>query len=171
MQGLGVEIQGIAGQRIERTVEHADDLRRFIADDALELFVPQHRHGYAPGIVGGIGGVALVHEVETVQFVAAGAVGLVEGPAVFQHQPTDHRDVDQAFQALELAQDQGAVRPRAGEGYIEVIATGLGLEAAFTTRAWRAIGGHPVAALCLFPLESAIGATFVPLVFPLSFDQ
>ena len=32
----------------------------------------------------------LVHEGQIVQFVTAGAVGLVEGPAVFQHQPADH---------------------------------------------------------------------------------
>ena len=85
-----IEIQVIAGQFIEGAVEHADDFRRFIVDDAFLLVVPQHRHGDAAGVVGGVGGVALVHEVEVIELVAGGAVGLVEGPAVFQHQEADH---------------------------------------------------------------------------------
>ncbi|MNY24419.1 hypothetical protein D3C86_1581310 [compost metagenome] len=95
---------------------------------------------------------------------------LVEGPAVFQHQPADHRHIDQAFQAFELAQDQRAVGPRTGEGHVEMIATGLGRKAADTARARLAIGGHPVATLRLFTLKRAVLAAFVPLVLPATFD-
>ena len=62
-QWCRVEVQVVAGQCVERAIEHADDFRRFIVDDALLLFVPQHRYGDAAGVVGGIGGIALVHEV------------------------------------------------------------------------------------------------------------
>jgi len=52
-----------------------------------------------------------------------------------------------------------------------VVTTGFGLEASFAAGAGLAVSGHPVAALCLFPLERAIRATFVPLVVPASFNQ
>ncbi|MNE30624.1 hypothetical protein D3C80_1241530 [compost metagenome] len=69
-QRLRVEVQVVAGHAVKCAVEHADDLRRFIADDALLLVVPQYGHRDATGVVAGIGGVALMHEVEVVELVA-----------------------------------------------------------------------------------------------------
>ncbi|MOA09973.1 hypothetical protein D3C78_1298400 [compost metagenome] len=167
---LGIQVQVVAGQAVEGTVEHADDFRRFIVDDALLAFVPQHRHGDAAGVVRCVGGVALMQETQVVEFVASGAVGLIEGPAVFQHQVADHRHIDQIFQALELAQDQRAVRPGAGQGYIQMVASGLGGKTAVARGAGAAVGGHPVAALRLLALEGAVLA-FIPLVLPAALDQ
>ena len=57
------------------------------------------------------------------------ALGWNEGPAIVTHQPVRHGQPDQGLQPLELAEDQGAVRPRTGERGIEVVAAGLGREA------------------------------------------
>ncbi|MCY1365424.1 hypothetical protein D9M69_522690 [compost metagenome] len=130
------------------------------------LFVPQHRHGDATGVVGGVGGVALVHEFEMVELVAGRPQVLVEGPAVFQHQPADHRNVDQVFEAFEFAQDQCAMSPRTGQGHVQVIAPGLSRETADAGRPRLAVSGQPVATLCLFALERAVLAALVPLVLP-----
>ncbi|MNG26688.1 hypothetical protein D3C84_1117070 [compost metagenome] len=59
--------------------------------------------------------------------------------------------------------------PRAGEGYVEMIATGLGGKTTDTGRAWLAVGGQPVATLRLFTLERAVLA-FIPLILPAAFD-
>jgi hypothetical protein len=57
------------------------------------------------------------------------------------------RDRDDVFELLQLAEDQRAVRPRAGERNIEVVAARLGLEAAFAPFRRLAVDGHPVAPL------------------------
>ena len=44
-----------------------------------------------------------------------------------QHERIDHRDRDRVLKPLELAEDQRAVRPWAGERNIEVIAPGSAL--------------------------------------------
>ncbi|MNP51773.1 hypothetical protein D3C76_1461200 [compost metagenome] len=110
-----------------------------------------------------------MHEVEVIELVAGRAMGLVEGPAVFQHQVADHRHVDQAFQALEFAQDQRAMGPGTGERHVEVIAPWRSGETTDTTRARLAVSGDPVATLRLFALERAVLA-FVPLVLPATFN-
>ncbi|MCY1456635.1 hypothetical protein D9M71_738700 [compost metagenome] len=112
-----------------------------------------------------VAGVALVQEIKVVERIAARACLLVEGPAMLAHQPTDHRHVDQAFQALELAQDQGAMGPGAGQRNVQVVTPGFGRETL-----WAACA-DPVSTLCVFALESAILAAFVPLVLPASIDQ
>ena len=87
-------------------------------------------------------------------------------PAVLQHQRLDHRDGDRVLQLLQLAEDQGAVRPWAGQRDIEVVAPRLGLEAR------RTVGGDPVPERALLPLERAAGRfRVVPLVVPASVDQ
>nr|GFA76659.1 hypothetical protein [Tanacetum cinerariifolium] len=158
-----IQIQMIAGQVIERRVEHADDFRRLVADDAVQLLVPQHWHGDPACVVRGVGQITLVHERVTVERIPGGAGLRVEGPAVFAHQPTDDRDVDQALKALEFAHDQRAMRPRTGQRHIQVVAAGFGFEAAFARRAGASVGGDPVTALGLFTLERAVFAALVPL--------
>ncbi len=90
---------------------------------------------------------------------------------MLSHQPADHRYVDQGFELLELAVDQGAVGPGTGERNIEVIASGFGLDRRSTIGTGRAVRGHPVATLRLFALEFAVIAVFVPPILPLTIDQ
>ncbi|MNF99633.1 hypothetical protein D3C84_825410 [compost metagenome] len=111
-----------------------------------------------------------MHEVEVIELVAGRAEVLVEGPAVFQHQPTDHRHVDQVFQAFEFAQDQRAMGPRTSQGHVEVITTRLGCKTADTARPGLTVSGDPVATLRLFTLERAVLAAFVPFVLPATFN-
>ncbi|MNH06169.1 hypothetical protein D3C79_655280 [compost metagenome] len=158
MQRRGIEVQLIAGQVVERPVEDTDDLCGFIVDDALFLLVPQHGYRDSTTVVRVITGVTLMEKVQVIDLVAAGAFALVEGPAVFAHQPADHRHVDQVFQALELAKDQGAVGPGAGQGYIQVIASCFS-------------GWQLIVTLRAFALEGAVFAAFIPLVMPASVDQ
>ena len=54
------------------------------------------------------------------------------------------RHGDDVLQALELAEDDGAVRPGAGERDIEMIAAGLGGKAALALGAGAAVRRHPV---------------------------
>jgi hypothetical protein len=51
-----------------------------------------------------------------------------------------------------------------------MVAPGLGGEAAHAGRAGAAVGGHPIAALRLLALETAVLA-FIPLVLPAALDQ
>lgn len=84
-------------------------------------------------------------------------------PAVFQHQRIDDGNGNQVLQLFQLAENQGAVRPGAGEGDIEVVTVLLRLEAAFSGRAGRAIRRDPVAELRGAALE-------VPLVSLVSYQ-
>ena len=79
--------------------------------------------------------IELIHEIRAEQLVANNAIGvLFEGPAILAHEPMGVGDINHVLQALEFAQDQRPVRPRAGIGHIEVIAAGLCLEAALAIR-------------------------------------
>src|SRR5690606_6547842 len=79
---------------------------------------------------------------------------------------------DQVVKILQLAEDQGAMRPGAGQRHIEVIAAGFGLEAADAGWAGAAISGYPIAEARLAAFEFAT-ALFgvVPLGGPVSVDQ
>src|SRR3546814_434223 len=84
----------------------------------------------------------------------------------------DDRNRDKVFELLQLAEDQGAMRPWTGIGDIEVIAAGLRLEAAAAARARCSVRRDPVAELRLRPLEMSPGRfRVVPDVLPLSFDE
>src|SRR3546814_11672804 len=81
----------------------------------------------------------------------------------------DDRNRDKVFELLQLAEDQGAMRPWTGIGDIEVIAAGLRLEAAAAARARCSVRRDPVAELRLRPLELSPGRfRVVPAVLPLS---
>ena len=77
--------------------------------------VPEYRYGDAAGVIGRIACIQLMQEVSVIQVVATGAVSAIKRLAIFQHQPAHHGDIDQRFEAFELAQDQGAVSPGAGQ--------------------------------------------------------
>ncbi len=79
---------------------------------------------------------------------------------------------DQGLEFLQLAEDQGAVRPGAGERDIKMVPTGLGPEAARATRARRAVRGDPVAELRSCALEMALPfLCIVPDVVPDTVNQ
>ena len=69
----------------------------------------------------------------------------IEGPAALGQKPMDDRERDHALEPFEPAEDEGAVRPRAGERDDEVIAARLRLEAAGAARPGFPARGHPVA--------------------------
>lgn len=96
----------------------------------------------------------------------------LEFPAVFQHQRINDGDRDQVVQLFQLAEDQGAMRPGAGEGDIEVVTIFLRLETAFSGRAGCAIRCDPVAELRGAALEMPLGFLgVVPDVLPHTFHQ
>ena len=139
---------------------------RMISDDSLEtivcsLLVPQHRHRDPAGI-GGIGpGVDLVQEVEAVERVAGRAILGQESPAVLAHVMVHDRDRDDVLELLQLAQDQRAVRPRAGQRNVEMVAAGLGLEAAHAPFGRLAVHRDPVAPLRLAADEFSAAVALV----------
>ncbi len=69
-QRLRVEVEQVAGQRIEVMVEHPHDLRRLVIDDAVFVLVPQHRHRHAASVMGIVLGVALVQVLEPIEVIA-----------------------------------------------------------------------------------------------------
>src|SRR5690606_27085557 len=91
---------------------------------------------------------------------------VTEPPALGPHVPVDHGQRYVSLQPLQLAEDERAVRPRAGEGDVEVIAAGLGRVAA------GAVRRHPLAERTFRAHEAATGLLgVVPLVVPDAVDQ
>src|SRR3546814_945874 len=80
-QVLRIEVEAGAGDGIESRVEHADDLRRLVADDGPAQLVPQHRHGDAPAVVGLCRGIDLVQLRGAVHAVGNRSRSGFEGPA------------------------------------------------------------------------------------------
>src|SRR5208282_5288771 len=106
---------------------------------------PQHRHGDAAAEIGPRLEVELAEHARAEDRIGNDAAARLEGPAAVAEQPMDDRERDHALESLELAEDQGAVRPRAGERDDEVVAVGFGLEAADAARPRFAARRHPVA--------------------------
>src|SRR5690606_27068336 len=72
----------------------------------------------------------------------------------------------------QLAEDQRAVRPRACERDIEVVASGLGLEAPLAPSRRSAVCGHPVAPLRILTHEFSAGfLRVIPAIYPFPVDQ
>src|SRR6185437_3363426 len=156
-----IKVRARVGEGGEGAVEHADDIGRFVVDDGALLLVPQDRHAGAPV------GVRIGALIDLIGEARAGQrVGLGKGPALLQHERLDEADRDDVFQALQQAEQQRAVAPRAGERQIEVIASAGG------GKSGAAVGGDPVAERARRALESAAAlARVVPLVAPLTVDQ
>src|SRR6202049_3592521 len=151
---------------VERGIEHADDLGGLVVDDRLLLLVPQHRHGDAAGEMG------IGHQIDLAQpFLAVDEVGdrrrrLGEAPAAFQHYRINDGNRDHLFHLFQPAEDERAMRPRAGERHIEVIAAARGFETAFAGRPGRAVGRDPVVEAGRLALEAAAGARVVAALLP-----
>ena len=140
-----VVVPGAGAVCIKRGIKHADDFRRFVADNRLVFLVPQYRDSNASGVVRIGAQIKLVEEIVVVKIVAGrGGEITVKRPAVFQHQRVDHRNRNEGFKAFKFAHNQRAVCPRAGQRNIKMITIFLGRETAFTARARCAIGGQPV---------------------------
>src|SRR5690606_10763532 len=139
----------------------------FVADDGLRLLVPQYRHGDAAGI-GRVGaGVDLVQVIAAIKAVAGRAVLPEERPAMLAHEVVHDIDRDHVLELLQLADDQSAMRPRAGERDIEMVAARFGLETALAALGGLAVPGDPVTELRDRTFETAAApARVVPLVFP-----
>ena len=99
-QRIRIEIRGVAGQRIKGAVEHADDVRRFVADDGLLLQVPEQRHRHPAAVIGLGVGVELPVVVIAVVRLRIGAIFVTVGPTLVQHVRVHHADADQRFQTL-----------------------------------------------------------------------
>ena len=87
----------------------------------------------------------LMQEITAEQIITGGAIGTMrEAPAILEHQRMHDRHRNMVGQVFQQAENQCPVRPRAGIGYIEMVASALGLEPALARRAGTAIGGDPV---------------------------
>ena len=151
------KIAGVAGQAVKGAVEQLDDLRRLVVDDGLLLGIPKHRHGNPAGVVGTGMGIKLVHVL-----IAIKRFGLGKGPALIKHMRVHNGHGNMRRQPLELAQNQRAVRPRARQRDIQMVATAVRRKAPARL--------NPIAKPGIFPLESTAGALgVIPLVNPASF--
>src|SRR5690606_525323 len=83
--------------------------------------------------------VDLPEVVGAVDLVTRGTGRIGEEPPVVTHVGIDHGDADGVLQTLQLAQDQGPVRPRTGQRDVEVVTTGFG------GKSGGAIGGDAIA--------------------------
>src|SRR6266851_6525845 len=79
-----------------------------------------------------------------------------ESPAVLAHMPVNDREADHGLQPLQLAEDQGAMRPGTGERDIEMVASRLGGKAAGAGWSRRAVERDPVADRRRGPHEPAV---------------
>src|SRR5262245_27260507 len=99
--------------------------------------------------------------------LAVERLGVVaEGPAVLEHQRLDDGDADDLVEPLQLADDERAVRPGAGERDVEMVASGRRLEAG------ASVGGHPVAKAALVADEGAARPLrLVAALLPVPLDE
>ena len=131
-----------------------------ISDDSLltivaVCLVPQDRHGDAAAEVRSRFEVEFAQDARAEDRIGDDAPALVEGPAAGAQQPMDDRERYHALEPLEPAEDEGAVRPRAGERDDEVVAARLSLEAAGAAWSRFAARRHPVAERRIWPDEMA----------------
>src|SRR3546814_16181915 len=108
-QVLRIEVEAGAGDGIESRVEHADDLRRLVADDGTAQLVPQHRHGDAPAVVGLCRGIDLVQLRGDVHAVGNRSRSGFEGPDFAAPVPMHYGDREEHLQAHLLRENYGAV--------------------------------------------------------------
>src|SRR5262249_1547765 len=160
------------GEAAEGAVEHADDLGRLVVDDGAALPIPQRRHADAAAVARIGAQIDLGELAGTVHAVRNGAGARPEPPAVRTVERLEHRHRDHVFEPLEHAHDYGAMRPRAGQRHVEMVAPARGGKAAFTGRAGAAALRHPVAkALGRAHETAARRARAVLLVLPDAVDQ
>src|SRR5439155_10509174 len=147
-----VVIGVVARDALELAVQHADDFRGLVVDDAPRARVPQRRHRHLAGVARIRRRVGLVQVMEAVHLVRRTVRKLwirLEGPALLAQTRNGVRHRKCALQFLEREEDQHPVRPRAVPSHVQVIAACLGLVAR------RAVGGDAVAKHALDALELA----------------
>src|SRR5690606_32440539 len=144
-KGLGIEIDGPRADAVERRVQHADDVRRLVRHHAPALLVVEHGYRDSTGVVGVALRVDLPQRIAAEARVGALLRAIVEYPALIGPARQRERDRDVLLEPFELAEDQRAMRPRAAERDVQVVAAGLRLEAAFARRPRCAVRRHPAA--------------------------
>ena len=160
-----IVVARLRAHAVEGAVEYADDLGGLVVDDALRLLVPQGRHGAGAGVIRFRRAVGFVQPGEAVHRVRDSAgKRIAETPAFGAIVGQRRGDRDHRLQALQLAENEGAMRPGAVVGDVEVVAAGLGLE----TR--RAVRGDEVAEPALRTNETPADHVR-PLVGPFSVDE
>ena len=143
----GIEVADFSADSVERRIEHADDFRRLVVDDAAALRVEQHRHGAMSAVARPRGEVEFVELLGPEHGVGDDAAPGRKRPALIAEQPVDDRQLDDSLQPFQLAEDQRAVGPGTGERHVEPVAPRLGLATALARGPRRAVGGDPVAEL------------------------
>ena len=88
--------------------------------------VPQGRDGEATVVIGIGCAVGFAQELETVHGIFGVTGTISEGPAALVAQGVDHSHTNRLFEAFELAQNDGAMRPRTGERHVKMITAALG---------------------------------------------
>src|SRR5580698_9542130 len=92
-----------------------------------------------------------------VRIVARATALDAELPAGFAVERCSGRNGDDLVKVLEVTQDKGAVRPRAGARDVKVVAPALGGKSAFTGRAGTAVWRHKISEGGIRPDEAATG--------------
>src|SRR5690606_6080205 len=85
---------------VKSTVQHTDNLRRLIIDDALPLFMPEYGNGHPSGVIRCISGVYLVQKTGVEVWVGNDAWHWCKTPAALAHKGVDHRNTDGVFQSF-----------------------------------------------------------------------
>src|SRR5215470_18444654 len=120
--------------RVERRIEHANDLGRLVADDRRVFAVLEDWYRHSSGVTRRRRLVHLVEVSRAVHAVRDHAGTGIERPAVLRVMPVDDRQPDEALEPFQPAKDERAVRPRTGERDVQVVAAGGGAETAFAGR-------------------------------------
>ena len=115
-------IISIAGDFIKRTVEHANDLGRFVRYDRVLRLVPKHRHRDAASEIWIGFDINVTQKVTAKEGVSGRAFEICcESPAVFHHIGVYDRHADMVGKVFQRAENQCAMCPRAGIADVEVI--------------------------------------------------
>src|SRR5204863_5752271 len=88
-------------------------------------------------------------ELKAIHRISGVSRTLAESPATFVANGIDHRQADRFFEAFQLAQDDGAMRPRTGERDVKMVAVTL------RRVRGRAVAFHPIAKRVFLPFEFA----------------
>src|ERR1700738_2575331 len=169
---LGIIVACLRADAVEGSVEHANDLGRLVVHDRASLLVPQNRNRDMARVGQVRPRVDLVQIVRAADRIGNHAIAYGEAPALLGHEPMHNRDIDEWRKPLQGAEDQGPMRPGAGQGNIEMIATGFGPISADPRRAGRTVSGNPTAENAVSTHEtSAAGRGIVPLIVPTTVNE
>src|SRR5262249_344718 len=136
-------------------VEHADDFRRFVNEDRWARLVPQRRDRNRGGVVWIGKQIDFGKRRFAVHRIGRATASSAEFPSSFSVERLGDGDRDGGLELLERAEDQGAMRPGAGRGYVEVIAAGFRGKSAFAGRTRAAVARHEIAKDRCWPDEPA----------------